>query len=326
MLIKKGSSLEESGKAIITETKFHSGFSNAKLLLLEGPDDIEVINNYYLYTPNPGEKDFRLVKANDEDLEDKTSRAGKKNALQMFEKLKDRGRNVICLLDRDYDFHLNEQSNDPDVLYYDYYELENYILEDSLLKVAIKNLCDYPSHEVYEEIIVKLHEIEVSCESYMLLAILREINYRKDILTTEQLDKVLSILNVKISSIMLMNNLDSQNRVHRIDEYIEKQLTEVGLSIKRVREIIFEYEEFEFEKYFKSGSPLDLFKYSIKGKTFSNSFSELIKLILENHSDLQQYKSKGNLSNLNTRLKIEWIPSLSKDFAKLMLRIESKFA
>ncbi|HZG61406.1 MAG TPA: DUF4435 domain-containing protein [Anoxybacillus sp.] len=325
MSIRKGSALKESAKAVITETKFtKKDLATDRLLLLEGPDDVEVIRNFYLYKGSEVKRVFRLIKANEEEIEESNKIAGKQNALQLFKKLKSQNRNVICLLDRDFDFYLNETHRDPRVIYYDYYELENYIFEDSIFRVILKNVCDYSEFSIYEELVLLLHDIEKACKPYILLCFLREVNYRKNVLTEDQLNKVLEIIKVKPVSMMEMKHLGIDNKLERISRYIEIELKKVGLSIESVRQIIDE-NGYDANKIMENTEPLYLFKYAIKGKMVSNSLSYFFKYILETNPHLNEIKSKGDLSRILPRLKIEWIPNFSKKFSELMNLIENKY-
>ncbi|PEQ86764.1 DUF4435 domain-containing protein [Bacillus cereus] len=325
MSIKRGSALKEDAKAIITETRFtRKDFTHDRLLLLEGPDDIKVINNYYLYKGAAAKKTFRLIKANDEEIAGSTTIAGKKNALTLFKRLRHENRNVICLLDRDYDFHLKENHLDSRIKYYDYYELENYLFDDSLLKVILKNVCDYPDIECYQKMILLLHDIELACKPYILICFLREVHYRKNILTEEQLDKVLSIIKTSPSSMMHMKHLNTDNKIERIQKYIETELEKVGLSIDCVQKMI-DKNDYESSSVMNITEPLHLFKYAIKGKLITNSLTHFSKYILEQDPYLNSLKSTGDLSGSLSRLRIEWIPNLSQDFTRLLKMIEDEF-
>ncbi|MHA4218130.1 hypothetical protein [Bacillus cereus] len=325
MSIRRGSALKEHAKAVITESLFaKKDFENDKFLLLEGSDDIDVIKHYYMYKGIEVKRVFRLIKADEEGIEGSNKVAGKQNALNFFGKLKEKNRNVICLLDRDYDFYLDEVNSDPKIKYYDYYELENYLFEDTLLMIILKNVCNYPDIESYEKMVTLLHNIEKECKPYILLCFLREVNYRKNILTEEQLNKVLEIIDKKPASMMQMKHLGIENALERITGYIEIELGKVGLNIELVEKIINE-NDYESSQLMDVSEPLYLFRYAIKGKTISNSIPYFFKYILENNPDLNEFKSKGNLSNLLSRLKIEWIPNSSQDFTKLLEEIEREF-
>ena len=228
------------------------------------------------------------------------------------------------MLDRDFDFHLNEVHPDSRVKYYNYYELENYLFEDSLLKIVLKNVCNYSDMNHYYEMIRLLHEIEKACKPYVLLCFLREVHYRKDILTEDQLAKVLEIIKKNPSSMMQMRNLGIANELERIPGYIESELNKVGLSIEIVLELI-DDNDYESSSIMGVTEPLDLFKFAITGKLVSNSLSYFFKYILTNSSELNQIKSKGNLSSIITRLKLEWIPTLSQDLSELLKEIETEF-
>ncbi|MBT2663612.1 DUF4435 domain-containing protein [Bacillus sp. ISL-45] len=322
MGIRRGSSLKENVKAVLTETRFTKReLSEDKLLLLEGPDDIEVIRNYYLYKGKEVTRIFRLIKAN----EDQTDGvAGKKNALKYYQKLRSENRNVICLLDRDYDFYLDEKNDDPRIKYYDYFELENYLFDDSLFRIILKNVCDYPDVNYYNELVLLLHGIEESCKPFILLCFLREVNYRKDILTEEQLKKVLEIIRFNPMSIMQMTNLNTENVLDRIPTFVNNELQKVGLNIQLVCRLL-QDNNYDPRYITDITEPLYLFRYTIKGKTISNSLDYFFKYILEQNPHLKEIKSKGNLSSIIARLKIEWIPSLSERFTELITKIENEY-
>lgn len=325
MIIKRGSALKEDAKAVITETRFTKrNLNNDKLLLVEGPDDIDVIRNYYLYRGREVSRVFRVIKANEEDIEGSSKTAGKQNALNMFERLKQEQRNVICLLDRDYDFYLKEKVADSRVKYYHYYELENYLFDDSVLRIILKNVCNYPDIEYYQKIVLLLHEIEQACKPYVLLCFLREVNYRKNILTEDQLTMVLKIINVKLTSMMEMKNLGVENPLDRITSYIETELAKVSLSTVLIQKMIDE-NDYESSVLMNEKNPLSLFRYALKGKTLSNFLSHFFNYILNNNPFLNEFKSKGNLSSIPSRLKIEWIPNSSKNFEELLNTIERDF-
>lgn len=76
MSIKRGNALKEDARAVLTETRFSKNFEGDLLLLLEGPDDIKVINDYFIYINIS--KNYRLIKANDEVLDEAYQFAGKK--------------------------------------------------------------------------------------------------------------------------------------------------------------------------------------------------------------------------------------------------------
>lgn len=61
--------------------------------------------------------------------------------------MKRKGRKVICLLDRDYDFYLGEKIPDEQVRYYNYFELENYLFEEKIMKFVVRNLYDFSNRD-----------------------------------------------------------------------------------------------------------------------------------------------------------------------------------
>jgi len=322
MNIKRGKAFAEHAKAIITEDKFiQENEENEDILLLEGVDDIEVITNYYLYKRNDKNLNFRLLTANDKSLPEHSPVAGKKNALVMHTKLKEKNKNVICLLDRDYDFYFEEDKDKQDcsVKYYDYFELENYLFDEKIFKVVVKNVCKYTNYSEYVAIITMLHEVERACLPYANLCLLRELNYRKNVIEQYQLDKILEIIGVNLDSMMKMDNLGNENQLERISIFIENELEKVNLDINEVNKII----EKDVVNHIYLNEPLELFKYSLKGKKIAKSLPSFFKYLLTENHFLQP--ADGNLSSIMSRLRDEWLPNMSDKLSELLIDIEKQF-
>ncbi|MEJ8303521.1 DUF4435 domain-containing protein [Saccharibacillus sacchari] len=321
MNIKKGSSFNENARAIINERYFMKKAPKHKMLLVEGIEDINVIRDFYIHKNQ--KLIFKLVLANDPNLEEPLNFAGKKNSIVQHENLRTQGHNVVSLLDRDYDFFLNEDITDPKIIYYDYFELENYLFESSIFKVVVKNIFNYEDQETYDMFLVSLSKVEYALYPYILLCLLREVNYRKSILDSDKLENVLNIIKKKPASMMQMSNLAANDPLDRILEYIQKELGRVELSIEKVESILQEHcPNFSF---FDSKNSLDIFKYYIKGKTICSSLPLMLKNEAEKNSDLKNGNVIGNLDNLISRLRLEWIPTISKEFEYLLQKIEVSF-
>lgn len=322
MQIKRGSNIFEDANAVYMESSFGAPCEEDFLLLLEGSEDISVINK--LYEIQSRELSFRLIKANDDFIEDNKSIAGKRNALDIYDDFKSKGRNIICLLDRDYDFFLGEQRTEEFIKYYDYYELENYIFDEKILKLLINNIYAYSSEEDFFEFLSYFKFIEEACESYILLCYFREINYRKNILDEQQLAKLLAILRLKPMSMMQMNHICSSNKLDKIKIYIENELQNVNLSLEKIKELILE-NGYNYEQILNKEDNLFYFKYNIKGKTVLSCLETFANYLFEAYPQLKCKKSEGDLSNLSVRLKKEWIPTSCNSLNRLLLEIEELF-
>lgn len=321
MGIKRGNALKEHASAVITETRFNRAeLQDTCLLLLEGPDDIDVISDFYLHDSRA--ISYRLLKAND--IEEDYKVAGKKHALALYENLKSNDRNVICLLDRDYDVYLNEKHDDINIKYYHYYELENYLFEEDILKIIVKNIYNYSDIDEYEKIKKYLSDIELACIPYIVICLFREINYRNNFINQEQLEGLLKIIKCKPSSMMQMKNLETDNKLERIERYIVKELQQLELDLEQIKSIVNSY-GFNIELIFNNSVPLYQFKYNLKGKIIASCLEIFVKYIFEVNPELESKRSKGSLKDLITRLKLEWIPKSSKELKGLLEEIEEQF-
>lgn len=94
-----------------------------KILIVEGETDVIVLENYL---------DLKKISINflirTASMVDDEHRSGKDVALEYYDKHKD-DREIVLLLDRDYDFICSTERNDERIIYYDYYSLENYFLK-----------------------------------------------------------------------------------------------------------------------------------------------------------------------------------------------------
>ena len=322
MPIKKGSHLLEHADAVYMEDKFSKELMEDFLLLLEGSDDILVIKKIYELKSEPMK--FRLLKANDENIEEKTIAAGKKNALNVYDDLKSKGRNIACLLDRDYDFHLNEQRNDKYIKYYDYYELENYIFEEKILRLLIGNIYSYSNDDEFFGFLNYFKKIEEACKPYMLLCYFREVNFRENILEEDKMNKLLKIIDKKPTSMMQMQNIEEEDKLNKIKSYIDENLKCIDLSIEKIQNLIVEC-GYDYNRIMNDNDVMFGFKFNVKGKMILNCLDVFANYIFEICPELRNKKSKGDLSNLGTRLKLEWIPTSCNSLSRLLVDIEKLF-
>lgn len=327
MNIRRGSALTESILAVTVEPKFNIDFlGNDFLLLVEGKDDVATIKDYYLHNNN--NLGIRCITATD-DIEgflDVDSVNGKKMALKRYTEIKSQGRNIICLLDRDYDFYLNEDQSKKGIIYYNFFELENHLFDDAVAKIFVKNIYNYSCLDEYNEFIGYLSDLSNSCKSYAKLCYFREINYKESVLNEKQLDVLLNIIKIIPGRMMQMNHIDCEDKVNRIDSYIESQLNEQGLNISQIDYLIFHLGyEIDLLQSSRKNENLDIFKYAIKGKVLINSIQHFINYLYEKYPKLAIRKSEGNLSSLSVRLKLEWIPLYSNNFKNTLLSIENQF-
>ncbi len=102
-----------------------------KILIVEGETDVIVLENYL---------DLKKISINflirTASMVDDEHRSGKDVALEYYDKHKD-DREIVLLLDRDYDFICSTERNDERIIYYDYYSLENYFFEEVVMKYSL---------------------------------------------------------------------------------------------------------------------------------------------------------------------------------------------
>ncbi|QPQ35565.1 DUF4435 domain-containing protein [Lysinibacillus sp. JNUCC-52] len=318
MNISNGEMHEELLEAVLAEDFFGYSENNNDILLVEGSDDIQVIKKFYYHRRN-GDIPFRVVKA--EDLNEILS--GKKNALKAYEKYKDEKSNLICLFDRDLDFFLNENCKDDRIHYYDFYELENYLFDESILKLFFDRYYDCDEIELFEKMLDEFNNISDLLFHYPKLSLIRELNFKYNFLNEEELDKIVKLSKTK--PIQIFNNQAEKYRnldlLQKFDLFISEELNKVNTSLVEIEQRILPDNVAATISEYTSMEKMFFFKYCISAKFILSS----LHFLMQNCIKVGTIINSGNSSSLERTLKKEWIPCRSDHFHTLMLQIENKF-
>lgn len=317
---------EEILESVLAEKEMF-GFDeySDKILLVEGVDDIRVINSYYYYK-DIEDLPFRVVRA--EELDEKVS--GKKNALKAFENYKEEFANIICLLDRDFDFFLGEEISDERIFYYDYYELENYLFDETVLKRLAARYFSCNNNTIFEKILLELQEKVPVFLPYMKLGLFRECCYKnpslKDKVGVDQegIEKIAKIIRTNPVSILERKKGEFSNLSpsEKIMKFISDELNQIQVNMENIEESILQDEVASTSMGFFEINDLSFFKYGIGGKLILGALQHLMK---EDFTSAE-FNKAGNLLSLENSLKNDWIPGSSKEFSNLMDVIEMKIS
>ncbi len=307
---------DEILEAVLAEKEmynFDNGNSNT-ILLVEGIDDIHVINSYYYYK-NKDEMPFRVVRA--EELNEKVS--GKKNALKAFENYKDEFSNLVCLLDRDFDFFLGESINNERIFYYDYYELENYLFDETVLKLLAARYFNCRNNITFGKVLSELMDNAIIFLPYMKLGLFREVCYRNPLIDKEKIEKVVEIASTNPVKILerKKEEFSNLNPIEKIKKFITDELGKVNISLEEIERLVTQEEITSTSDVLKD---LEFFKYGIGTKLILGA----LQLLMKENFITVQFNKAGNVLSLEKSLKDEWIPHISQDFERLMNLIEAK--
>lgn len=306
MQITHGSSFVEDIGAVYSEISQFGIDDDSTIVLLEGTDDAQVIQSYFYH--NEDLMPFRMVLA--ENFEENA--AGKKNALDSYEKYKNDFDKLFCILDRDYDFILEKNKNDENIIYYDYYELENHLFELPILRLLFSKIYDCTSEELFRSLVEELRVFKNTLEIIAQLSYFRELHYHGESstrLTQEQIIKVSNLCKPKYHEIFLTKIPEYKDLSFkmRLEKYIEDELCLVGVSlndIKRETSIIIEKDYYDFLEHYISGKQV----------------ISVFMLIIQHHSSVPlENVMKEKLIDV---LKNEWIPNKSKKFAEILNRLK----
>lgn len=313
---------------ITQDKKIKRELDDTKYLIVEGKDDVEVIKSYFehngFYTNNS--YPFQVItptkyqfKGDDEEFQ-AIKIDGKNNVLKSINNAiehnqKDR---FCCVIDRDLDFILEKNSNLENVFYYDYYELENYLLsKDVISKILLAIKYKYKKITELEDISIilgRIEELDVIFKDYAFLNILREFNYHEKISSDKMLsnDELKGI--VALSGQMHASKLNyycaSLNLNDSIQKLFNTELKDCSICMDDLKE---RYPE--IEDILTSNS---ISKYLVDGKRVMDMFLLAIKHVFLN-------SKKNDIQDFYFRLKNEWIPCHSKEFNEKIKQIENYF-
>lgn len=321
-MIFKGSAIEETIDSLISASAIFGVKDETPILIVEGKDDKELLHRYYYFHKN-GEIPFRVTTGDDFGY----AVSGKRNAFESYSQAQDYFENVFVLIDRDYDYYLGENnSQDTNVFYYDYYELENYLFDDTILKIFLDRYFNCIETELFEQIKKELNKHKEVYYPYTKISFFREMLYRGRVnisLTNEQIAHIVSVVSRKPVSVFndesqMYGGLDIKEKTHK---YFLSELKKVNLSYEEVLSSMELGESAAdiFKDDYENEDPLFFYKYLISGKLILNSLHKLIESF-----DNLGLKGKESTRELEGIIKSEWIPLYSEDFKKIIYRIENR--
>ncbi|WP_214798372.1 DUF4435 domain-containing protein [Exiguobacterium sp. s50] len=310
----------EDVDAILNETLFDAKRREDNFLVVEGKDDITVLENYFsLHNSNLY---IRVISANSE-VDDENDVAGKRNALTKYSQLKEENRKAICLLDRDWDFLIDNREEDQHVYYYDFFELENYLFEDSVFKKYLTHVFevyeDFEIGEVFREVL----EYEKAAISLYKAKLIKEHHTKTNSLTDVEWELFKSLGKLNHDAIMNRNygNLKNLHPFDKINAFITDKLNEIDWDYEKLDLKLCEHNI--YLDYFDSQEALYAFKYFVKGKDGPRNMGYILSKLSQKNSKCR-FISSSNQASLRT-LFLEWIPHYSLNFRQLVVSILNAF-
>ena len=261
----------------------------SSILIVEGETDKDLIEKYIFLKKIEINFSIRTAK-----MAEGGDRGGKKVAIDYYRKNIGK-QDIILLIVRDYDFICSENIEDSNIFYYDYYEIENYILEEKVLKHACisNNISTEEINKVIEFLNSSDNEILSPLFECSKLRIFRELH--KSDKTELKLDsEVIEVycefakdIDIKGCLIGKKPEIRGSSFKERIDYYLYSKLHEIDSDL--YSKINVQLERFEIGY---PNSIWDFLKYYYKGK-------DVIKFI----SDLFQYLGilSCSLKEINTK-------------------------
>jgi len=309
-------------KAMISEFEEFTDFRrNRKILLVEGEDDEDVLNRYRFYNKNTDE---------DDDFEIGISE-GKRNVLNHKDILAKHDHYVACLLDYDYSPLLNEVSSDSRVYHYPYFELENLIMSDEILKKLLNYYVNCTNLHEYNDFISALSNFENYFNHQIKIKLFIDVNHRKKAieLSDSQRHQLKTLANFKVTSILRNNSEKYKDMTpqEKLESFYSEKLSEIELSIHEIEEVIcllcdpiFNFSIHPYKNEFNHK-----FKYFVDGKLLVNEINEIIKLIHSGDSAISSLALKPkSINNVSENLMNDWIPT-SQIYTNKILEIEKYF-
>lgn len=168
--IELGSGIPDTIENDVNAEEYFDFSRPQKILIVEGNTDKQALENYF--SINKINFDFEIKTSEIEE-----SKSGKKIALEYYSNNKET-QDIRLLIDRDYDFLCSSNCSDSHIFYYDYYELENYIFEENVIRFVLI------SHKVRPEKVEEIVNFLTSNSSDLLdplitcskLRIIRELH------------------------------------------------------------------------------------------------------------------------------------------------------
>lgn len=327
MIKKSTTGLVERPEAILSELRFSKEKKQDRLLLVEGSTDVKVIKKY-LIEKRP-EVSIRVLESKEytesdsDDLENTSAVSGKNNALNLFNKLNAQGRNVKCLLDRDWDLLTKRLQTDENIFFYDYYELENYLLEENILRKYLNVIIDseLTIEELYDLVFFELNSIQNTAKCLLKVHFLKELDVIHDFLSSDIKESVFEISKTKLAPILSRPDIPGENYLEKISYCTSDALNRLSCSHSDLDNWLDESIGFQFPIF---SSPTDAFKYCIKGKDIpSIMYSVAQKIVKDNNEQIKFISALNN--HAKHFLYVDWIQNDSVKFSKLISDIIDSF-
>ncbi len=263
-----------------------------KILIVEGNTDKQALENYF--SINKINFDFEIKTSEIEE-----SKSGKKIALEYYSKNKET-QDIRLLIDRDYDFLCSSNCFNSDIFYYDYYELENYIFEENVIRLVLI------SHKVRIDKVEEIVNFLMSSISDLLdplitcskLRIFRELhkNYKTTFqLSTEAIHKYayfVKHLNIIGCLIGKDPKIAGDTFKDRIEKYLKYELKSIDRDLyDKINN------QFESLAINYPNSLFEFFRYFFKGKDCIKFFPILLKEANIFDGNLNEFSSSKLLNN-----------------------------
>lgn len=317
----------EKADAVITESKFSPRKKSDKLLIVEGKTDVTVLKKYLIEKKKS--EAIRVIEAKeheekkDEDLDISSKVSGKRNALNLYRRLIEDGRDVRCLLDRDLDVIIGRHSLESDIFFYDFYELENYIIEDSIFEKYINLIIEskYEPDQVYSLINAGLMEFQVASEPYLTVELLKEYDSMRNVLSLDLKASLVKICSCKMHQVIHRSDIPGDNFLDKILQYTEHHLKECESNLEQLNSLTTKLLGLELPVF---SSSFEIYKYFIKGKDIPNIVGIIARNLEKEHKDNLKYLKNVN-DVINRFLILDWIINNSPKFDSLIERIIASY-
>ncbi|MDZ4468034.1 DUF4435 domain-containing protein [Bacillus cereus] len=282
------------------------------VLLVEGKDDINLINRYYYLSEK--NLNFRLVTGIDPDA----AVAGKRNALKALEKYGNIFNNILCLVDRDLDFFLMSNSQDEKVIYYDYYELENYFFDKEILKLFFTHVFDCANNEKFEELVKILINNQEMFIPLFVLKLYVELHYQEKVTSSypEEICSTIVRLSKNIDGYLSHKKYTDLTYNEKLLALVTDELAKLSINYSDIYQEVDQHIITSMNATQKEN--LYMFKHCLDGKELVKSMNNICRFIIK-EGNFSSFKS-----SITDTLLREWIPLHSNNFKNIMNTVERK--
>ena len=290
--IELGSGIPDTIENDVNAEEYFDFSRPQKILIVEGNTDKQALENYF--SINKINFDFEIKTSEIEE-----SKSGKKIALEYYSNNKET-QDIRLLIDRDYDFLCSSNCSDSHIFYYDYYELENYIFEENVIRFVLI------SHKVRPDKVEEIVNFLTSNSSDLLdplitcskLRIIRELhkNHKTTFeLPTEEIQKyAYFVKHLDIIGCLIGKNpkIVGDTFQDRIEKYLKQELKSIDRNLYDKIRNQFESLEINYPNSF-----FEFFRYYFKGKDCIKFFPYVLKEANILGDNLNEFSSSKLLNN-----------------------------